>query len=110
LEYLEEVRRISELANFYYLRQKGPKGNATPIWNAREIIGNEPFIVFWGDDFIKASPSRAKQLISAYEKYGTIILGGVQARREDDYKRYGFAGGEKLEDGAIRIEELIEKP
>lgn len=110
MDYLEEVRRISELANFYYLRQKGPKGNATPIWNAREIIGNEPFIVFWGDDFIKAKPSRAKQLIDAYEKYGTIILGGIQARGDDDYKRYGFAGGETMEDGAIRIEELIEKP
>src|ERR1700728_4475450 len=42
---LEEIRRIAELANFYYVRQKGPLGNATPIWNARDIVGNEPFIV-----------------------------------------------------------------
>lgn len=110
LDRLEEVERISNLANFYYLRQKGPKGNATPIWNAREIIGNEPFLVFWGDDFIKATPSRAKQLIAAYEKYGTVILGGVTARRDEDYDRYGFASGEVLEDGAIRVEDLIEKP
>lgn len=109
-DYLEEVQRISNLANFYYLRQKGPKGNATPIWNAREIIGNEPFLVFWGDDFIKATPSRAKQLIAAYEKYGTVILGGVTARRDEDYKRYGFAAGEQMEDGAIKVENLIEKP
>ena len=87
---LEEIRKISNLANFYYLRQKGPKGNATPIWNAREIIGNEPFLVFWGDDFIKAEPSRAKQLISAYEKYGSIILGGIQAKDDEDYDRYGL--------------------
>jgi len=103
-DYLEEVQRISNLANFYYLRQKGPKGNATPIWNAREIL------VFWGDDFIKATPSRAKQLIAAYEKYGTVILGGVTARRDEDYKRYGFAAGEQMEDGAIKVENLIEKP
>ena len=109
-DYLEEVQRISNLANFYYLRQKGPKGNATPIWNAREIIGNEPFLVFWGDDFIKATPSRAKQLIAAYEKYNTVILGGVTARRDEDYKRYGFAAGEQMEDGAIKVENLIEKP
>ncbi len=109
-DYLEEVQRISNLANFYYLRQKGPKGNATPIWNAREIIGNEPFLVFWGDDFIKATPSRAKQLIAAYEKYNTVILGGVTARRDEDYKRYGFAAGEQMEDGAIKVEDLIEKP
>jgi len=107
---LEEIRKISNLANFYYLRQKGPKGNATPIWNAREIIGNEPFLVFWGDDFIKAEPSRAKQLISAYEKYGSIILGGIQAKDNEDYDRYGFAGGQSIDDGAIKVEELIEKP
>lgn len=110
VERLAEVERISELANFYYLRQKGPKGNATPIWNAREIIGNEPFLVFWGDDFIKAAPSRAKQLIAAYEKYGTVVLGGIQARRDEDYDRYGFAAGELLEDQAIRVADLIEKP
>lgn len=109
-EYLDEVLRIANLANFYYLRQKGPKGNATPILNAREIIGDEPFIVFWGDDFIKAPYSRARQLIDAYERYGTVILGGIQARKDDDYKRYGFAGGDVMDDGAIRIAELIEKP
>jgi UTP--glucose-1-phosphate uridylyltransferase len=107
---LEEVERISNMANFYYLRQKGPKGNATPIWNAREIIGNEPFLVFWGDDFIKATPSRARQLIAAYEKYGTVILGGIEATRDDDYDRYGFASGLELEDGAIEVHDLIEKP
>lgn len=109
-EYYDELERINNLANFYYLRQKGPKGNATPILNAREIIGDEPFIVFWGDDFIKAAPSRASQLIDAYNKYGTVILGGVQARKDDDYKRYGFAAGERQDDNAIRVTDLIEKP
>lgn len=108
--YFEELQRINNLANFYYVRQKGPKGNATPILNAREIIGDEPFIVFWGDDFIKASPSRARQLIEAYEKYGTTILGGIQATKDDDYSRYGFAAGETMSDGAIRVSDLIEKP
>lgn len=108
---LEEVKRISNMANFYYLRQKGPKGNATPILNAREIIGDEPFIVLWGDDFIRANPkSRVRQLIDAYNKYGTTILGGITARRDEDYDRYGFASGEKMDDGAIRVADLIEKP
>lgn len=109
--YLEEIRHISNMANFYYLRQKGPKGNATPILNAREIIGNEPFIVLWGDDFIKAEPrSRVQQLIDAHAKYGTTILGGITATKDEDYKRYGFAAGPVMEDGVIRVEDLIEKP
>lgn len=110
-EYLDEVLRISSMANFYYLRQKGPKGNATPILNAREVIGNEPFIVLWGDDFIKASPkSRVRQLIEAHERYGTTILGGITANKDADYSRYGFAAGEKQTDGAIRVADLVEKP
>lgn len=110
-EYLNEVLRISSMANFYYLRQKGPKGNATPILNAREVIGDEPFIVLWGDDFIKAEPkSRVRQLIDAYEKYGTTILGGITAEKDADYDRYGFAAGELQGDGAIRVSDLIEKP
>lgn len=109
--YLEEVRRISNMANFYYLRQKGPKGNATPILNAREIIGDEPFVVLWGDDFIKAEPhSRVQQLIAAHEEYGTTILGGITARKDDDYKRYGFAAGPEKAQGVIQVNDLIEKP
>lgn len=110
-EYLDEVLRISSMANFYYLRQKGPKGNATPILNAREIIGNEPFVVLWGDDFIQAEPrSRVRQLVEAYEKYGTTILGGITAKKDADYDRYGFAAGELQSDGVIRVADLIEKP
>ncbi len=110
-ELLDEVKRISNMANFYYLRQKGPKGNATPILNAREIMGDDPFVVLWGDDFIKANPkSRVQQLIEAYDKYGTTILGGITAKKEEDYDRYGFAAGEEMGDGAIRVDDLIEKP
>lgn len=107
---LEIVNKISELAEFIYVRQKGPAGNATPILNARHIMGNDPFMVFWGDDFIDAEPSRAKQLIAAYEKYGSSILGGMKARNEEDYKKYAFAGGEVVDPGAIKLNRIIEKP
>ncbi len=110
LNRLAKVEKIPEMANFYYLRQKGPKGNATPILNAKEIIGNEPFLVFWGDDFIDAKPSRAKQLIQAYEKYQAPILGGIKTSRSEDAKRYGFAAGQEIEPGVIEISELVEKP
>src|SRR3990167_8777096 len=50
-ELLEEVKKISELANFIYVRQKEPLGNGHAVLVAREIIGDEPFIVMWGDEF-----------------------------------------------------------
>src|SRR3990167_9803785 len=61
---LDEAERIADLANFVYIRQKGPYGNGTPLLNVREIIGDEPFIYTWSDDFIRAEPtSRFKQMI-----------------------------------------------
>ncbi|MBI2595163.1 NTP transferase domain-containing protein [Candidatus Daviesbacteria bacterium] len=107
---LEIVRKISSLAEFVYLRQKGPLGNATPILNAKHIMGDDPFMVFWGDDFVDAAPSRARQLLAAYEKYDAAILGALRARTENDYKKYGFVGGEEVEKGVFKISKILEKP
>lgn len=110
-EELEEIRRIANLANFYYVRQKGPMGNATPILNAKDLIGDEPFMVLWGDDFIDATPTRAQQLVAAYEKLGgSAVLSCFLADKPEDYKRYGYAAGEELEQGVLKIKQIIEKP
>mgnify|MGYP001571446793 CR=1 FL=1 len=108
---LEEVEKISNLANFVYVRQKGPYGNGTPLLNVRHLIGNEPFIYTWSDDFIVAEPkSRMRQLIEAYEKYGSTCLGSIRATKDEDYDRYGFTGGKMLEDGIMDVNKIIEKP
>ena len=107
---LEEIRRISNLANFTYLRQKGPMGNATPIWNAKHIIGDEPFLVLWGDEFIEASPSRSQQLIDAYLELKGTVLGAIRTERAEDGSRYGFAAGKKLNGSLIKVEKVVEKP
>lgn len=107
---LDEVEKIANMANFVYVRQKGPYGNGTPLMNVRDIVGDEPFIYTWSDDFIVAEPSRFKQLIAAYEKYGYSCLSGVRAKKDEDYDRYGFVGGKELEPGVIDAEVIVEKP
>ncbi|HVM73452.1 MAG TPA: UTP--glucose-1-phosphate uridylyltransferase [Candidatus Paceibacterota bacterium] len=111
LKQLAEVRAIANLANFHYLRQKGPLGNATPIWNAKDFIGDEPFLVLFGDDFFDATPSRSQQLIDAYEKEGgSAILSCIRTTKDEDYKRYGFVTGHEKRLGLIEVESIIEKP
>ncbi|MBI3985018.1 MAG: UTP--glucose-1-phosphate uridylyltransferase [Candidatus Levybacteria bacterium] len=107
---LEEIEKISTMANFVYVRQKGPYGNGTPLMNVRHLIGDEPFIYIWSDDFIVSDPSRVKQMIEIYEKYKCSVLGGIRAKTDEDYTRYGFAGGEEIEDGIIDVKTVIEKP
>lgn len=108
--FLDEVRRIGDLANFSYVRQKGPYGNGTPLLNVRHLVGNEPFIYTWSDDFILAKPSRFKQLLKAYEKYGCSALASIKVTKDEDYDRYGIAGGKEIEPGVIDVDQLIEKP
>lgn len=107
---LSEIKRISEMANFIYIRQKGPYGNATPIRSIGHLVNGEPFLAFWGDEFTKAKPSRATQMIETYEKYQGTILGGVKLSKPEDFKRYGYVKGEEIEPGVWRVERLIEKP
>ena len=107
---LDAVEKISDMANFVYVRQKGPYGNGTPLLNVRSLIGNEPFIYTWSDDFIYASPTRFKQLLNVYNEYGCSVLASIRATKEDDYSRYGFAGGKELRAGLIDVESIIEKP
>lgn len=109
-EMLDNLQSISEMANFVYVRQKGPYGNGTPLMNVRHLIGNEPFIYAFSDDFVVATPSRFRQLITAYEKYGVSCLGSIRAKTDEDYNRYGFVGGEEIEPGVIDAKVIIEKP
>jgi len=109
-EFAKEITRIGDMANFIYIRQKGPYGNATPVLTAEPAIEDEPFLVLWGDEFVVAKPSRSAQLIAAYEKYDATILGGMIKAGDDDYNRYGYVKGTEVEKGIWRVEGLVEKP
>lgn len=108
---LKMVEDIANLANFIYVRQKGDThGNGMPLINTEHLIGDEPFIYTWGDDFISATPPRFKQMIDAYNKYKSPVLSLIPAENNADYDKYGFAGGEEMEPGIINVEQIIEKP
>lgn len=108
----EELKRISELANFVYVRQKGsPKGNARPVLNAAHLIDNdEPFFVFFADDFFRSDVPRAKQLMEVHEKTGKSVISLIEVAKKDADK-YGMAAtGDQLDERSFRITQLVEKP
>lgn len=109
-ELLEEVKSISDLANFIYIRQKGPYGNGTPILNSEHIIGDEPFIYTFCDDFIEASPPSFQQMIEAYEKFNAPVMSTIETTDPEDYAKYGYAAGEEIESGVVKVTNIIEKP
>jgi UTP--glucose-1-phosphate uridylyltransferase len=109
-ELLEEVKKISSLANFAYIRQKGPYGTGTPVLNAAHLIGDEPFIYIYADDFVEAKPSRFEQLFKVYAKHGGSVLTCVERDSDDDYGRYGYVSGKEIEEGLLEMATIIEKP
>lgn len=107
LDYLEQIKRIANLANYIYIRQKGPYGNGTPILCAEAVVGNEPFIYAFGDDLVKSKKSFTKQLLEEYEKNPGVIM-GVQKVPKKDIPKYGIVGIKK--GSKNQIEKIIEKP
>lgn len=107
---LVEIEAVANLANFIYVRQKGPYGTAAAIRNAAHLIGNEPFIYTFADDFFVANPGRTKQLIDAYNRYNASVFACIRVKSDDDYNRYGFVAGDKLDDNIIKVSQIVEKP
>ena len=109
-ELLDKIQKISEMANFIYIRQKGPYGNGTPVLSAEPAIEDEPFAVLWGDEFIYSKPPRLAQMIEVYNKYGGIVISGVEIKKKEDLKRYGIAELEPIEGNVYKIKRIVEKP
>lgn len=107
---LDEVQKISEMANFIYIRQKGPYGNGTPVLSAEPVIEDEPFAVLWGDEFISSTPPRLQQMIEVYNKYPGVVISGVEIKKQEDLSRYGIADLEPVEGDVYKIKRIIEKP
>lgn len=108
-ELLAQVKKISELANFVYVRQKEALGNGHAVLVAKDIVGDEPFLVMWGDEFFEAEPTAPAQLIEAYEKYLSPAIAGVRIPR-DDLHKYGIADIAPVSGNIFKINKIVEKP
>ncbi len=110
--YLEEVRRVSQLANFAFVRQGDdlPYGNGTPLLAASPFISkDEIFTYMFGDDVIDADPPGLRQVMDAYERYQPAA---AMATYEVPWEENHLYGSIKLKEDteAPEIENLIEKP
>jgi UTP--glucose-1-phosphate uridylyltransferase len=109
---LEEIRKISNMINFAYVRQGEPLGLGHAVLVARELVGNEPFAVILGDDVIDADPPAIKQLIDVFQRLDGPVLAVERVPRED-ISSYGVIAVDpsvQLGAGIYRVRDLVEKP
>lgn len=104
---LKEIQKISNLANFIYVRQKGPYGNGTPVLSAASLVEGEPFMYVWGDDLVKSKIPFSKQMIDDYNKTGHLMI-GVQEVPKDQVDRYGIVSLKNKK--TLQLDDIIEKP
>jgi UTP--glucose-1-phosphate uridylyltransferase len=109
---LEEVRKISNLINFAYVRQGEPLGLGHAVLVTRELVGDEPFAVLLGDDVIDAKPPAIKQLIDVFDRVQGPVL-AVERVPRDSISSYGVIAidsSANLGPGVYQVRDLVEKP
>ncbi|MGE0644193.1 MAG: UTP--glucose-1-phosphate uridylyltransferase GalU [Nitrospira sp.] len=106
---LHQIRQISNLANFCYVRQSEQLGLGHAVLCAQHLIGDEPFAVILGDEIIDAHVPALAQLTHVYKKRHGAVL-GVQDVPKADVSRYGIVSPKHLAHGLHRVEGLVEKP
>jgi len=107
----KEVRSISKLARFFYVRQNSPRGIGDAILQARSLVGNESVAVMSGDDIIDtgSGPSALKQLSLVHERYGAPVVALAKVSAKETHK-YGVISGELVAPRTWKITGTIEKP
>ncbi len=108
-ELLKQMREISEMADFVYVRQKEPKGLGHAVLRAKDVVGDEPFAVILADDVIENSKSGTKQLLDVFERYHCSVI-GLEQVNPDEVSSYGIVSGVEIEKGVYKLDNFVEKP
>ena len=106
---LKQVRKVTDLADICYVRQRDIKGLGDAILCAQKHIGDEPFAVLLGDSITRSKTPCIRQLMDVFSKYkkSTIALKEVPDKK---IPNYGIVNGEKINSNVLRLNQLIEKP
>ena len=110
----EEAKRlydIANMANVYFLRQKETKGLGHAVGRARSFVGDEPFVVLYGDDIIFSKTPVCRQMMDVYERYGKSVV-GVKPVPYEDIRKYCSLKVDPIEGeaGVTYCTDMIEKP
>jgi UTP--glucose-1-phosphate uridylyltransferase len=106
---LSEIRKISNLINFSYVRQGEPLGLGHAVLVTKALVGDEPFAVILGDDVIDANPPALRQMIDVFNDVQGPVLAIERVPRQD-VSAYGIIDAEEIRPGVYRIRDLVEKP
>lgn len=103
------LEKTSNLVQFVGVRQDSQKGLGHAVLCAKDVVGNEPFVVLLGDDLVDAEVPCTKQMVEIYQKYGKSVVALMEVPEVEVY-RYGVCSGQELEPGVWNLDYMVEKP
>jgi len=104
------VQGVTDMADFFYVRQNMPMGLGHAVLRAMDIVGQEPFAVVLADDVIDSNTPVLGQMIGIRERYGADAVLAIQRVPKDQVFRYGIIRGKKLAPGVHEVLDMVEKP
>lgn len=109
LALLKQVQRLTSLAQFTYVRQTEPLGNGHAVLMARDVVGDEPFLMLWGDDILLGDPPVPRQLIDAAERLEAPVLAARRVPPEQ-FDKYGMLEVDRVQNRIGKARSIVEKP
>ena len=108
-ELAEALREASNMVNVVSVRQPEPKGLGHAVMCARDLIGDEPFLVLLGDDLVDSAVPCSKQMIDVFSQYDKSVVALMRVA-DDDVSKFGICGGHQLQDRVLSLDTMVEKP
>ncbi len=107
---LSLVREVTDLGDFFYVRQNLPLGLGHAVLRAMDLVGDEPFAVVLSDDVIDSKVPVLRQLIEAKKRYRADVVLALQKVPRDQVSKYGIIRGKRIGKGVHEVQDLVEKP
>jgi len=106
---LDSIQKLCQRVQFHFIDQPQQRGLGDAVLQARRQVGNEPFLCQLGDAIFSGEILPARQLVDAYQRFGTSII-GLEEVSEEKVSRYGIIGGQQIDPGTWKLTSLVEKP
>ncbi|TMC21187.1 MAG: UTP--glucose-1-phosphate uridylyltransferase GalU [Chloroflexi bacterium] len=104
---LEELRRIQTMATYVSVRQPRALGLGHAVLCAKNLVGDEPFVVMLGDDLVAPETPCLPRMIEVHEQYGGSVLSLFTT---DQVSSFGIVSAEPYSTDTVRVNHLVEKP
>jgi len=108
-ELAARLEQAGKMAKIVSVRQGKPLGLGHAVLQAKNLVGNEPFVVLLGDDLVDHEKSCTAQMINVFNKYKKSVIALMEIG-DEDVSKFGISAGKIIEDRTMEVEQLVEKP